>query len=129
MSHRRITLVNSLDETRSWRVDDGAPSRIVFGSFFRVIRHTFNGQGRDFGEDIERVIIDRTAADGDFLELLANLSDTFAGDVIFIRDGDHAYVSAMGRSGGRVLYAMRASDLRFYLETHGLIEPASVAAA
>jgi hypothetical protein len=128
--HRRITLVNSLDDARAWNVDENAPSRIVFGSFFRVIRHTFNGETREFGEDIERVIVDRTATDGDFLELLAHLSDNFAGDVIFIRDGDNAYVSAVGRGGGgRVLYALRAADLRFYLETHGLVAPASVAAA
>ena len=49
--------------------------------------------------------------------------------MIFIREGDNAYVSAVGRGGGRVLYAMRAPDLRFYLETQGLIERASVAAA
>ena len=67
MPHRRMTLVNSLDETRSWRVEDDAPSRIVFGSFFRVIRHTFDGASRHFGEDIERVIIDRTATECDFL--------------------------------------------------------------
>ena len=129
MSHRRITLVNSLDDARAWNVGDDAPSRIIFGSFFRVIRHTFNGENPDFGEDIERVIIDRTATDGDFLELLAHLSDNFAGDVIFIRDGDNAYVSAVGRGGGRVLYAMRPADLRFYLETHGLVAASSVAAA
>ena len=127
--HRRITLVNSLDDSRAWRQGDDAPSRIIFGSFFRVIRQTFKGEGRAFGEDIERVIIDRTATDGDFLELLAHLSDTFAGDVIFIREGDNAYVSAIGRSGGRVLYAMRAGDLGFYLETHGLVASISVAAA
>jgi hypothetical protein len=127
--HRRITLINSLGDDRAWCLSDDAPSRIVFGSFFRVIRHTFNSEGRSVAEDIERVIIDRTATDGDFLELLAHLSDAFAGDIVFIRDGDHAYVSAVGRGGGRVLYALRALDLRFYLETHGLVAPPSVAAA
>ena len=75
------------------------------------------------------MIIDRTATAAEFLELLAHLSDQFVGDVIFIRDGETAYMSAIGRNGGRVLYAMRDDDLRFYLETHGLIASASVAAA
>jgi hypothetical protein len=127
--NRRITLVNSLDRSRDWCLGDSAPSRVVFSSFFKIIRHTFNGELHELGEDIERVIIDRTATAAEFLELLANLSDKFAGDVIFIRDGDTAYVSAIGRSGGRVLYALRAEDVRFYLETHGLVASSSVAAA
>jgi len=126
---RRITLINSLDDSRDWHLSDDAPSRIIFGSFFRVIRHTFNGELHEVGADIERVIIDRTATASEFLELLAHLSDQFVGDIIFIRDADNAYMSAIGRSGGRVLYALRSDDLRFYLETHGLVARASVAAA
>jgi hypothetical protein len=127
--NRRITLVNSLDRTRDWCLGDAAPSRVIFGSFLKIIRHTLKGELHELGEDIERVIIDRTATAAEFLELLANLSDKFAGDVIFIRDGDIAYVSAIGRNGGRVLYALRAEDVRFYLETHGLVACSSVAAA
>jgi hypothetical protein len=126
---RRITLVNTRDRSRDWAVRDDAPSRIVFGSFFKVIRHTLKGELRELGEDIERVVIDRTATPAEFLELLANMSETFAGDLIFIRDGETSYVSAAGRGGGRVLYALRPEDVRFYLETHGLIARSSVAAA
>lgn len=127
--HRRITLVNTRDRSRDWAVSEDAPSRIVFGSFFKVIRHTLKGELHELGEDIERVIIDRTATPAEFLELLANVSETFAGDLIFIRESETSYVSAVGRGGGRVLYALRPEDVRFYLETHGLIAPASVAAA
>ena len=127
--HRRITLVNTKDRSRDWRLGDDAPSRIAFASFFTLIRHTIDSAFRESGEDIERVIIDRTATAAEFLELLAHLSDEFAGDLIFIREGDSAYVSAIGRGGSRVLYALREHDLRFYLETHGLIASQSVAAA
>lgn len=126
--NRRITLINCSGLDRDWRADDDAPSRIVFGSFFKIIRHTFRRDGSESTEDIERVIIDRTATPGEFLELLAHLSDQFAGDVIYIRDGGSAYVSAVGRRGGRVLYSLNADDVRFYLETHGLVEATSVAA-
>ena len=125
----RITLVNALDRSRDWCLGESATSRIVFGSFFKVLRHTVKGEIHELGEDIERVVIDRTASAAEFLELLAHLSDTFAGDIIFIRDGDTAYASAIGRNGGRVLYALRAEDVRFYLETHGLVAASSIAAA
>jgi len=125
----RITLVNALDRSRDWCLGESATSRIVFGSFFKILRHTVKGEIHELGEDIERVVIDRTASAAEFLELLAHLSDTFAGDIIFIRDGDTAYVSAIGRNGGRVLYALRAEDVRFYLETHGLVTASSIAAA
>lgn len=126
---RRITLVNTRDRARSWAVLDDAPSRIVFGSFFKVIRHTLKGELRELDEDVERVIIDRTATPAEFLELLANLSEDFAGDILFIRERATSYVSTVGRGGGRFLYALRPEDVRFYLETHGLVAPASVAAA
>jgi hypothetical protein len=123
--HRRITLINALDHTREWRLDEDAPSHILFGSFFKVIRSTKSDQG----DDIERVILDRTADDAELLQLLAHLSESFAGDVLFIREHKVSYLSSVTRNAGRMLYALRPDDVRFYLETHGLIAPASVAAA
>ena len=123
--HRRITLINALDHTRDWRVDDDAPSRVVFGSFFKVIRSTHDGHE----DDIERVILDRTADDAELLQLLSHLTESFAGDVLFIREHKTSYLSSVGRQAGRMLYALRPDDVRFYLETHGLVAPISVAAA
>ena len=126
--NRRITLINTR-RSRDWALSENAPSRIVFGSFFKVIRHTLKGELRELGEDIERVIIDRTATPAEFLELLANVAENFAGDLIFIREAETSYMSAVGRGGGRVLYSMRPEDVRFYLATHGLTATTSVAAA
>src|ERR1041385_3444891 len=122
---RRITLVNALDRSRRWSLGDDAPSRVVFGSLFKVIRRTQN----DLGDDVERVILDRTVSDAEGLQMLAHLSEAFAGDVLFIREQKSSYLSAVGRNGGRLLYTLRPDDVRFYLETHGLIAAASVAAA
>ena len=126
---RRITLVNSADRSHDWRVDRGAPSRIVFAASFLVLRYALEDAIREFERDIARVIIDRTASPAEFLDILAHLSDQFVGDVIYVRDNETGYVSSIGRGGNRVLYAMTANDLRFYLETHGLTETMSVAAA
>ncbi len=127
--HRRITLVNSIDRRHDWNVDRDAPSRIVFAASFVVLRYALEDAIREFEQDIERVIVDRTASPADFLEILAHLAEDFAGDVVYVRDDETAYVSAIGRGGSRVLYALNGHDLRFYLETHGLIVTSSVAAA
>lgn len=126
---RRITLVNSLDRKHDWNVARNAHSRIVFAASLVVLRYALQGAVREHEQDVERVIVDRTATADDFLDMLAHLAEDFAGDVVYVRDDETAYVSAIGRGGNRVLYALSAHDLRFYLETHGLVATASVAAA
>jgi len=56
------------------------------------------------------------------------LPAAYAGDVLLIED-DSAFVSATGRGGDRVLYALRPEDVQFYLETKLLTAPPGVAAA
>jgi hypothetical protein len=126
---RRITLVNSSGSSHDWNVSREAQSRIVFAASFKVLRYALEDAIREFEQDIERVIIDRTATPSDFLEILAHLSEEFAGDLMYVRDDRSAYLSAPGRGGNRVLYALDERDVRFYLETHGLIAAPSVAAA
>ena len=48
-------------------------------------------------------------------------STVFTGDVLLIREDDSAFLSSLGRGGDRVLYALTANDLRFYLETNELV--------
>lgn len=126
---RRITLVNSVDRRHDWNVARDAQSRIVFAASFIVLRYALRDGVRDFEQDVERVIVDRTATPADFLDILAHLAEDFLGDVVYVRDDETAYLSATGRGGRRVLYALDANDLRFYLETHGLVATSSVAAA
>jgi hypothetical protein len=70
--------------------------------------------------DIERVILDGIGSPQAFLELLASLPATYAGDVLNIDDGGRAFLSATGRGGDRVLYALEPNDVSFYLELHGM---------
>jgi len=120
--HRRITLVNSATRAFDWHVARDARSRIIFAASFAVLRYALADSLREFAQDIERVIIDRTATAGDFLDILAHVSDQFAGDFLYVRDDETAYLSSIGRGGNRVLYALNHDDLRFYLETHALID-------
>jgi hypothetical protein len=126
--HRRITLVNSAERT-FWNAGADTRSRIVFAASLKILRYALDGAIRDFEEDLERVIIDRTATPGDFLDILASLPEKFTGDVVYANGQEPGYLSAVGRGGGRVLYALNADDLGFYLETQGLVAVRSVAAA
>jgi len=70
--------------------------------------------------DAERVILDREVSAEKFLEILATLPPEFSGDVLRIDDRGCGFLSATGRGGDRVLYALRPDDVRFYLTMHDL---------
>ncbi|HUP45360.1 MAG TPA: hypothetical protein VM779_07575 [Thermoanaerobaculia bacterium] len=118
---RRITLI-SRDPShpdRDWDNSGGSRNRMVLLDSFFLLRSAISSQLVQL--DVERVILDRATSAGEYLTLLASLPPTFNGDVILIREGDEGFLSATGRGGGRVLYALSASDVRFYLEMHGLV--------
>jgi hypothetical protein len=71
--------------------------------------------------DIERVILDRAATPSQFLDLLTALPQEFAGDAIMIREDNSAFLSAMSRGSGRVLYTLTSTDIDFYLRANGLV--------
>jgi len=125
MSHdsRRITMI-STDPTktsRDWDSSASAPSRIITLDSFTVLRYTLVTSVADLDVDVERVILDKTCSPAEYLSLLASLPAEFRGDVLLIREEDSGFLSATGRGGDRVLYALSATDLRFYLETNGLV--------
>jgi hypothetical protein len=70
--------------------------------------------------DAERLIVDRGVSAETFLEILASLPQEFSGDVLRIDDHGRGFLSATGRGGDRVLYALEPDDVRFYLTMHDL---------
>lgn len=107
MTNRRITVVVTREPQRDWQRNvmfvesvDGVPTT--------VRKH-----------DVERIILDRCATADEYLHLLTSLHG-IAGDVMNVREDGGAYLSATGRGGNRVLYALAAPDVQFYLEAHGL---------
>lgn len=125
MTHdgRRITLITR-DPNRpehDWDDSRNAPNRLILLDSFTVLKYAITSHMVDLDVDVERVILDRATSPADYLTLLSALPQTFTGDVLLIREGDSSFLSSMGRGGDRVLYSMSVNDLRFYLETHGLV--------
>jgi hypothetical protein len=133
MSHdsRRMTLVSRHTQLqqRKWLCTPEAPCRIVLLDSFTALRHTVESLVVAMDADVERIILDRSGSASDYLALLAELPHEITGDVLMIRDDETGFLSAMGRGGDRILYALSANDLRFYLETHTLVSAGDVLAA
>lgn len=119
---RRITLLCRGRSTsqRDWNLDGDANTRVIVMHTFSVLSFALHNGVSELQQDVERVVIDRATTAAGFLDLLASLPHGFTGDILFIRDDDSAYLSATGRGGDRVLYALRGPDVDFYLSAHGL---------
>jgi hypothetical protein len=122
---RRITLVVRGAEapSRAWDASVKAANHIIFVGAFSMLAFVLDHAS----EDIERLLIDGTATAEEFLNLLTTLPEAFLGDVLLMRDHD-SYLSSTGRAGGRLLHALTPADLRFYLETLGLVPKVAFAA-
>jgi len=128
--NRRITLISRSGSApqRLWLSDPAAPRRLIFVGSFGVIPYALSRGVDELGKDIEAVIIDGTADAAEYLHLLSRLPAAYTGDVVLIQD-DSAFVSATGRGGDRVLYALGPDDVQFYLEAKLLTSPPQSAAA
>ncbi|MFZ2492885.1 MAG: hypothetical protein WA208_15490 [Thermoanaerobaculia bacterium] len=82
-------------------------------------RFAIRTQALEMSLDIGRVVVDSAVTALECLHFIASLPGEFAGDVLFILDREHAFLSASGRGGDRVLYALSESDVAFYLAAHG----------
>lgn len=104
-------------------MDWGSPRRhsLAFVDSVRAMRFALCAAVNDVGLDISRAIVDRVGDGDEFLDLLTALPGEFSGDVLLVRDDGTGVLSATARGGDRVLYALMAHDVRFYLETHELV--------
>jgi hypothetical protein len=116
---RRTTLVVRGEETlaRPWDTSPQAAHRILFVKAFSMLSFVLDHRS----EDVDRILIDGSASADEFLALLSSLPKEFLGDVVLMRSDDKSFLSTTGRADGRLLYAMTAADLQFYMETLGLV--------
>lgn len=120
---QRITLV-ARETTKpdvDWNYARSSPRRVAFLESVAALKLALGAALFDVGLDVERVIVDRAGAPGDFLDLLAAAPSEFGGDMVLINDDGGGFLSATGRGGDRLVYALSAQDVRFYLETHDLV--------
>ena len=120
---RRITLVvRTKSADRTWRASSNSGTRIVVIDSMTLLRSTIASPLVRSDSDVERLILDRCCDHGEFLSLLAAMPQEFTGDVLMIHE-DKSFLSAMGRGGDRIVYALSAEDVQFYLEVARLVEP------
>ena len=120
---RRITLVsrNGRTASRNWDLSAFAASRIITVDSLLVLRHALAGGLSELHRDVERVVLDQTCSASDYLALLSSLPEQFSGDVLLITSDNSGFLSSTARGNGRLLYALAAKDIAFYLEAHGLV--------
>ena len=118
MEQRRLTLI-SRGGSRDWEATDLASSSIM--AIDSLSDLTLTVVDLWMALDIERVILDGGATASQFLDLMTALPQEFPGDVVMIRDDGSAFLSAMSRGSGRVLYTLTATDVNFYLQANGLV--------
>jgi hypothetical protein len=106
---------------RGWQTSAESASRIVLLDSFTMLRATLFSPLVKEQLDVERVIFDRSCSAADYLSFLAEVPQEFNGDVVMIREDDTGFMSATGRGGDRILYALSADDMEFYLETQRLV--------
>jgi hypothetical protein len=122
-NEERITLItrNASQPDVDWNYQRARTQRVAFLDSMASLEFVLGAALNDVGLDVERIIVDRAAEADQYLDLLASTPDEFAGDVVLIRQDGSGFLSATGRGGNRVLYAMSAKDVRFYLEAHDLV--------
>lgn len=120
---QRITLIarQATKPDADWNHSRAVAQRVAFLDSVNALRFALGAALHDVGLDVERIIVDRAGDAEEFLHLLANVPCEFGGDMLFIRDDGSGFLSASGRGGDRVLYALGGYDIRFYLETHDLV--------
>jgi len=121
--NQRITLIarRATRPDADWNYASCRNQRVAFLDSVGALRFALSAALHDVGLDVERIIVDRAGDSEQFLSLLATAPSEFNGDMLFIRDDGGGFLSATGRGGDRVLYALSDYDIRFYLETHDLV--------
>ena len=123
MMHRRVTLVSRAAATpdRDWDLSLTAATQICIvddsGALGTLLRPLIT----ELNLDVERVVIDGGGSATEFLGLLSALPQECAADVIWIGSDGGGFLSAAGRGGDRVIYALSVKDVRFYLEINQLV--------
>lgn len=118
----RVTLI-AREATKpdvDWNYARCRGENVAFLDSIGALKFAICSAQRD-GLDIERMIVDRAGNADDFLDLLVSVPPELPADILLIHENGAGFLSAAGRGGDRVLYALKPYDVRFYLETQDLV--------
>lgn len=101
---------------RDWSFDRSSEPLVALDDPLQAIELLAHAPD-EYGWDVSRVIIDQQLGELEFLEFLAQVPQSFRGDILFIANGQRAFLSAVGRHADRILYALSCADVDFYLAT------------
>jgi hypothetical protein len=123
MPHRRVTLIARAAATpdRDWDLSPGATAQICIVDGANALTVLLRPLVTELNLDVERVVIDGGGSATELLGLLAALPRECGADVLWIGNDGGGFLSACGRGGDRVIYALSVDDIRFYLEINGLV--------
>lgn len=95
---------------------DSSAAVAFFGSISEVMR------GVEAPElDIARIIIEGGNSTLEFLHLLSRIGSSCLADILWICESGSGFLSATGRGGDRILFALPPDQVRFYLEINALV--------
>ena len=120
---RRVTLISRANATpdRDWDLSAAAPTQICIVDGSGTLATLLRPLVTELDLDIERVLVDGGGSAAEFLALLAALPAECPADVLWIGADDSGFLSAAARGGDRVIYALSANDVRFYLEINQIV--------
>lgn len=123
MKNQKITLVcrDGATPDRDWNLSNRSFSRIILTEQLNVLRYAISETAGEMGVEVERVILDRSSCAENFLQLVAGLPHFFTGDALYLQADGSGFMSSTGRGGDRIMYQLTATDVRFYLETAGVV--------
>jgi hypothetical protein len=119
---RRLTLIaRSTFAATTWHDSIDEETLVAYVDSMAFIPNALRRAVSVDHEDVARVVVDRVGTPAQFLQLLAALPQEYLGDVLYIRTDGDSFLSASGSGGDRLLYALKQSDVDFYLDTMRLV--------
>lgn len=121
--HRRVTLIARAAATpdRDWDISIMAPTKICLVDGSNALTTLLRPLVTELNLDVQRVVVDGGGSATEFLALLSALPVECGADVLWIGGDGSGFLSAAGRGGDRVIYALAVQDVRFYLEINQLV--------
>lgn len=113
-----VVLVSGKSPHRLWRKATDEGSRVVLVEKIAILHQAIAAMD-DFGEYIERIIIDETSNVSEALAVLDRLSPGFRGDILIVQP-ELSSLSVWSGGGSRTIERLRPREVVSYLRDHAL---------